>query len=177
MCLVLACFTFALQNVLSDAKLKKTEVSEIVLVGGSTRIPKVQQLLKEFFDGKEPNRGINPDEAIAYGAAVQAGMISGADNTDEIVLLDVIPLTVTRRASCCSSSHTRAQLGIETEGGVMEAVVNRNSMVPTKKSKTFTTTQDDQEVCFTVFVWKGVFQAFLVGGVPRVRGRAGHVQG
>lgn len=117
------------RNVLADAKLKKTDVHEIVLVGGSTRIPKVQQLLRDFFDGKEPSRGVNPDEAVAYGAAVQAGIISGAADTQEIILLDVIPLT----------------LGIETVGGVMTSLIDRNTMVPTKKTKIFSTAQDNQD--------------------------------
>merc|ERR1712110_1238771 len=91
------------QKVLEDADMQKKDIDEIVLVGGSTRIPKVQQLVKDFFNGKEPSRGINPDEAVAYGAAVQAGVLSGEDNTGEIVLLDVNPLS----------------LGIETVGGVM----------------------------------------------------------
>ena len=117
------------RNVLADSKLKKSDVHEIVLVGGSTRIPKVQQLLRDFFDGKEPSRGINPDEAVAFGAAVQAGIISGADNTEEIILLDVIPLT----------------LGIETVGGVMTSLIDRNTMVPTKKTKIFSTAQDNQD--------------------------------
>merc|ERR1712044_122861 len=90
------------QKVLEDSDLTKKDIDEIVLVGGSTRIPKVQQLVKEFFNGKEPSKGINPDEAVAYGAAVQAGVLSGEDNVD-VVLLDVCPLT----------------LGIETVGGVM----------------------------------------------------------
>jgi len=117
------------RNVLADAKLKKTDVHEIVLVGGSTRIPKVQQLLRDFFDGKEPSRGVNPDEAVAFGAAVQGAIISGDEETDKIILLDVIPLT----------------LGIETVGGVMTALIDRNTMVPTKKTKIFSTAQDNQD--------------------------------
>jgi len=117
------------RNVLADAKLKKTDVHEIVLVGGSTRIPKVQQLLRDFFDGKEPSRGVNPDEAVAYGAAVQGAILSGDEDTDEIILLDVIPLT----------------LGIETVGGVMTSLIDRNTMVPTKKQKIFSTAQDNQD--------------------------------
>merc|ERR1712055_208688 len=97
------------QKVLEDADLTKKEVDEIVLVGGSTRIPKVQSLVKEFFNGKEPSRGINPDEAVAYGAAVQAGVLSGEQDTGEIVLLDVNPLT----------------MGIETVGGVMTKLISR----------------------------------------------------
>ena len=158
------------ENVLKDADMKKSEIDEIVLVGGSTRIPKIQQLVKNFFDGKEPSKGkllpsyldsatsliflifyfshstnedlidiicwtdgtpppgINPDEAVAYGAAIQGGVLSGEDQTSGIVLLDVCPLT----------------LGIETVGGVMTKLIARNSVIPTKKSQIFSTAADNQ---------------------------------
>merc|ERR1711957_999306 len=120
------------QQVLDDAGMKKTEIDEIVLVGGSTRIPKVQQLIKDFFNGKEPNRGINPDEAVAYGAAVQGGILGGeeSDATKDILLIDVTPLT----------------MGIETVGGVMTKVLPRGTVIPAKKSQVFTTYQDQQSV-------------------------------
>jgi len=127
-------------QVLSDAKLSKSEIDEVVLVGGSTRIPKIQELLVSYFNGKELNRSINPDEAVAYGAAIQAAILSG--NTDEVLdsllLLDVTPLS----------------LGVETAGNAMTVLIPRGSTVPIKKTQTFSTASDNQPGC-NICVYEG----------------------
>ena len=123
-------------NAIKDAKLSAADIDEIVMVGGSTRVPKVQEFVKELFGGKEPHKGVNPDEVVSVGAAIQGGIITG--EVTDVVLMDVTPLS----------------LGIETEGGVMTVLIERNATIPTTKSETFSTAADNQPAV-TVVVFQG----------------------
>ena len=151
------------RQVLRDANKTTADVADIVLVGGSTRIPKIQEMLREFFGGRELCKGINPDEAVACGAAVQAAILSGQRNsaTQSLLLVDVTPLT----------------LGIELSGGVMSPVIKRNSQIPCRKTKQYSTEEDYQEE-IEVKVFEGerartdgnnLLGTFMISGIERAK--------